>query len=99
AHRLLHSFPTRRSSDLSPENDCRWVAGRPRFALKGRNSLAQGTALGEPTTRRFRPERAQHRALLCPFRALRKRRFIAPRVLPWRSEEHTSELQSRVDLV
>src|SRR5699024_12730399 len=60
--RDLHSFPTRRSSDLRPCHFC--------FRETGLRPSAAPAAPGR------RP---------------------APR--PWRSEEHTSELQSRFDLV
>src|SRR5437868_13424226 len=57
AHRDLHSFPTRRSSDLPAARDRR--AAPPPHGLRGRADLHGGR----------------------------------------RSEEHTSELQSRFDLV
>src|SRR5438105_5977770 len=63
AHRDLHSFPTRRSSDLTPD-------GLPYFAMK----LIKGRTLAELLKERPGPAHD-------------------------RSEEHTSELQSRVDLV
>src|SRR5699024_12289087 len=68
AHRALPSFPTRRSSDLSPRRP------RPRSASRS------------ATAGRRRPWRGGRAA----------RRCGAPRR---RSEEHTSELQSRFDLV
>src|SRR5207247_9363893 len=71
-HRDLHSFPTRRSSDL------RDGARRLREREGLRRRLARGVG-GSPAPR-------------VPRRA----RIRAPQ---GRSEEHTSELQSRVDLV
>src|SRR5438105_15877993 len=62
-HRDLHSFPTRRSSDLH-------TLGDPGDAAEG---LARTQSRGELQQR--------------------------PLAFPQRSEEHTSELQSRVDLV
>src|SRR5215207_10894396 len=56
-HRDLHSFPTRRSSDLQPA--ARWSTPRRRTGPGTRSGSSAG----------------------------------------WRSEEHTSELQSRVDIV
>src|SRR5207247_9630387 len=70
AHRDLHSFPTRRSSDLK--------------------------AKAKPLVESFRERRPLH-DLALPGR--RARRVLLPAVRPSRSEEHTSELQSRVDLV
>src|SRR5690349_6960333 len=71
-HRDLHSFPTRRSSDL--------IAGRLDRALE-LGPLADDRGLASAVLR--------HRDLL---RLDRFRQAI-------RSEEHTSELQSRRDLV
>src|SRR5207247_10859566 len=71
-HRGLHSFPTRRSSDLSA-----WAYGQA-FAvtLAQETSTAWRWSAGGPGRRRAAPPPATSR-----------------------SEEHTSELQSRVDLV
>src|SRR5207247_10949332 len=83
--RAAHSFPTRRSSDLG---------GVPGEALNG-----AARAVGERA-----PEA---RIIENPFQVMRQRRpvgrteverRVAER-LAVRSEEHTSELQSRVDLV
>src|SRR5437868_15282655 len=63
-HRALHSFPTRRSSDLFDAADAVWR--KRRFARARSHN-------GEPE-----PRGARHAG---------------------RSEEHTSELQSRFDLV
>src|SRR5207247_5627798 len=74
-HPALHSFPTRRSSDLSAR---RRAAG----SSATRTRVAPGPwprAAGSSTVARVRPIGSAGR---------------------WtRSEEHTSELQSRVDLV
>src|SRR5690242_21572935 len=66
-HRHLHSFPTRRSSDLSRKQPASESAG---------SGLSRAGPLPEqsPATNRHRPPAA-------------------------RSEEHTSELQSHVNLV
>src|SRR5690606_41951092 len=84
AHRALHSFPTRRSSDLV------------------KHDLADGLArLGTA-----RLTRAHHRAplLLEPLPQQLRLGGLAGSVAtlegdPERSEEHTSELQSRENLV
>src|SRR5207247_10781823 len=73
AHRDLHSFPTRRSSDLTEERQTSSQEQKtfiPRFRAFGRTASRMS---------RFPCSRAR-----VSFR---------------RSEEHTSELQSRVDLV
>src|SRR5207253_10851144 len=81
-HRDLHSFPTRRSSDLIPRTSCAPFA-----------------------TRRSGPSTRTRRASSCPAaagtapRPVRGRRAEPPRVGRRRSEEHTSELQSRGHLV
>src|SRR5207247_10986828 len=75
AHPHLHSFPTRRSSDLAAElGDTRPVAA---------DDLDR--------ERRDRDQVAEEDRVL-------RAQFADCRV-PGRSEEHTSELQSRVDLV
>src|SRR5699024_12751562 len=68
-HRDLHSFPTRRSSDLS---SCAWRAN----AAHGPLRRTRAPPPRPPRARRTRRRRARSR-----------------------SEEHTSELQSRFDLV
>src|SRR5699024_11382729 len=85
----LHSFPTRRSSDLpssptpsrtlTPRQCSRWCSTPPssrgRLAVVARPQLARRRVCGG-------------RRVMCGV----------PRLMP-RSEEHTSELQSRFDLV
>src|SRR5690242_21237296 len=79
-HRALHSFPTRRSSDLR----CRlW---RPRASLELPACLVGTERQGD----HFQPD---GRDLAARHRRNRHREPAA------RSEEHTSELQSHVNLV
>src|SRR5204862_6808882 len=78
----LHSFPTRRSSDLLPVELSQGVPGDPDLP---RRSPLQDLALHD------RGQRAQRRP---PRGSPSSRPGEAPR-----SEEHTSELQSRRDLV
>src|SRR5690349_24242684 len=75
AHRVLHSFPTRRSSDLSPRRGPRATM---RAAPSGRACASRSSTTA---TRRCPTERPGGSASR------------------HRSEEHTSELQSRRDLV
>src|SRR5690606_40972792 len=85
----LHSFPTRRSSDLEAVG---WMSSAIRLGLAG------GTALAGPLGGHFAvPLMA---AALCAL-LLSARTATAPRPprLRCRSEEHTSELQSRENLV
>src|SRR5699024_12856222 len=79
-HRVLHSFPTRRSSYL------------PRTGLGGHELDATARCI----PRRGVPDLAGPN--LVPRKS---RRGLAPLRRRWhaRSEEHTSELQSRFDLV
>src|SRR5688572_18850148 len=96
-HRVLHSFPTRRSSDLAAR---RRLAGVPRD-LRPRWRLR----LPHRTARRARGRRGvDHVPGRCrsgrePLR--RRSRDPAPGAdeRPRRSEEHTSELQSQSNLV
>src|SRR5205807_8360954 len=86
-HRDLHSFPTRRSSDLS------WSAGMTIGSPRPGPPEANGIDCQTPSSARpkavgpieIRPGAHRRRAV----RSLRKRR----------SEEHTSELQSPCNLV
>src|SRR5438105_6705576 len=78
AHRYLHSFPTRRSSDL--------ICGTPACSSSAQASCST------PSARICRTSRAASNASRRRRRRARSRRLS-------RSEEHTSELQSRVDLV
>src|SRR5690606_42150420 len=83
SHRCLHSFPTRRSSDL-------------RLAEQGRYGAVQGmdAAQGHQRHRQGQPADIEQQRLegrVPPGSVGRRGR--------WRSEEHTSELQSRENLV
>src|SRR5207249_10902728 len=87
AHRDLHSFPTRRSSDLARRLRSFWGEAC-RAASPG--ARARGIRCERAGRARLRPSRA--------------RRPTRPEPRPpesdnLRSEEHTSELQSRFDLV
>src|SRR5690606_39759635 len=83
-HTVLHSFPTRRSSDLS-----RIYFASHRAAMhrsRARSSCTRGLLVRRPSlASRSRGCSASRR------RSTRRSRF--------RSEEHTSELQSRENLV
>src|SRR5439155_25936455 len=87
-HRPLHSFPTRRSSDLIP-GICRCLPSDVRVPHLGWNAV---TAAGEGLV-------ATGVAAFANSYALRE--APAGWVPAWttRSEEHTSELQSRGHLV
>src|SRR5699024_12407480 len=98
AHRALHSFPTRRSSDLSPEGNS--VIEMRREAAQGRAEFAWGLPANQlwtaetPFLWRFE---ARVEAEDGSINAESVRYGI--RTIAARSEEHTSELQSRFDLV
>src|SRR5438874_3361504 len=81
-HRTLHSFPTRRSSDLMPRRGPLARCPRRRAALCDVARVAAGAR----SPARGRP-RGGGRAMAVSVADLD------------RSEEHTSELQSRRDLV
>src|SRR5207249_12320171 len=90
-HRVLHSFPTRRSSDLRPltahfAETRSPISDVDVFAIGLRLPAAQ---ISERVTRRV--DEQFDRGLLTEIRTLLARGI--------RSEEHTSELQSRFDLV
>src|SRR5206468_12276852 len=92
--RDLPSFPTRRSSDLA------WAAPVSLDTFPGRNrpsGCGSGSSTGTTPSGASKPDRSTLRTF--------SGAFSAPTVLastsgePMRSEEHTSELQSRSDLV
>src|SRR5205085_8685167 len=85
-HRSLHSFPTRRSSDLLRGGD-----GAPRELRHRRVALVE-LPLQDQRVRRPRADRGAN----VPQRA---RPDLAVVVHLARSEEHTSELQSQSNLV
>src|SRR5690349_23278835 len=80
AHRALHSFPTRRSSDLFTWSRSSWSVT---FAIFSRAPFG----VPSPMVRHHATTRKKRN-----FEAFREKRRP-------RSEEHTSELQSRRDLV
>src|SRR5207247_9714705 len=84
--RYLHSFPTRRSSDLA----CR--RGR-RARARADSRVSRSICPSEVAHRHVVSARTLDALPRCAAQAL------PPRTLAERSEEHTSELQSRVDLV
>src|SRR5690606_40849192 len=98
-HPALHSFPTRRSSDLNPDNpaveDTTWAPGEGAILFTSIGGSLPGLPpLEDPGTDEARVD------LLFQERAywlfLTGRRHADMRRL--RSEEHTSELQSRENL-
>src|SRR5687768_1680698 len=96
--RALHSFPTRRSSDLR-RAAARLPAARPahrHLAEDRRRERARRPARAAARARRPGRERRLHRA---HARRERRRGGAARRPRLPRSEEHTSELQSRLHLV
>src|SRR5205809_293454 len=86
AHQPLHSFPTRRSSDLSRLRRLRrgWPADRSRPAQELRGDPARRGREGPPGGVQHPPPDPRGRA---------------PHRRQGRSEEHTAELQSRLHLV
>src|SRR5690606_42115693 len=94
-HPDLHSFPIRRSSDLW----IRWLMGSPCEKTSSFGSL-------QHFKKENKPEGAASRCLECPVDAgcpysANKIYLVDVRSgnTGWRSEEHTSELQSRENLV
>src|SRR5690606_41847233 len=91
-HRDLHSFPTRRSSDLAPEFDCEY--------------LVTDSILDVPFFDNCSGAVIEHDFLTGPFdHTMQGARLpVGLNLVNWvatdsRSEEHTSELQSRENLV
>src|SRR5205085_4308590 len=95
-HRALHSFPTRRSSDLRIRavNKLSWVGQRRCMPL----SRIAGE--GGPTAQRWEGESCRRRWVSSGGDFLtRLDRNGLEYLLKGRSEEHTSELQSQSNLV
>src|SRR5690606_41576169 len=93
AHRDLHAFPTRRSSDIFA------LGGQPRARDRERVDLDPRAGLALRRTRAVLEriaDGAPRRGIDRRLEAVRARRARAVRD---RSEEHTSELQSRENLV
>src|SRR5207247_10459912 len=87
----FHSFPTRRSSDLCSALLTAFAGNRRRRAdLRYLHSLG----MWRRRTQRGAPSYSERERTTS-----RKRRSYWPLAYMSRSEEHTSELQSRVDLV
>src|SRR5207249_11738567 len=98
SHRDLHSFPTRRSSDLisCTVSPALLTADRAESIAPPTTSLVLSTAF--PITSRVLST-ALPTALRVASIALLIASCALPTVASRRSEEHTSELQSRFDLV
>src|SRR5206468_6665040 len=90
-HRSLHSFPTRRSSDLLHEADVAVGDHRLDFQVTLlRNEDQQGLRRGDDAADGVNSQLLDDAVDRCGH-------YLKPHLL--RSEEHTSELQSRSDLV
>src|SRR5688572_2628161 len=95
-HPALHSFPTRRSSDLSPPES----RAAPIQTLAARRSRRRSSSRAKTSSRCGHRPMFSIRANGCSTRALSRFRSKAARSRSsTRSEEHTSELQSQSNLV
>src|SRR5690606_39434407 len=88
--RHLHSFPTRRSSDLSTHGELRIGCIGLRHGVAGGEIEIVGHGPSSLSVHRKR----QDGPLFGPLPVA-----VPPIIFPSRSEEHTSELQSRENLV
>src|SRR5699024_11938228 len=97
AHRALHSFPTRRSSDLGMAGMVTTSSTLDRvFSPFEVASLdIQGQKFGVPISTLLGGQVRSH----VPFSGYLFYKWAGHPNQPERSEEHTSELQSRFDLV
>src|SRR5206468_12078846 len=98
-HQKLHSFPTRRSSDLKRKRSARFfmtrwkiAAARSDCAISGKDlaMMSPGSWMVAPTRMKRQSRRGWNENEVTSS---------ISRILILRSEEHTSELQSRSDLV
>src|SRR5690606_39965930 len=92
-NRDRHSFPTRRSSDLRCPQDLSIGGRRQSYDNACRHFAQNNTEMESPE--RKRTIRKQSRLVNVIF----SRFFSCPNLIKKRSEEHTSELQSRENLV
>src|SRR5207244_13548835 len=94
-HHTLHTFPTRRSSDLNGRNKLFWF-----FAWEAlKDSQPNPTTLTVPTDAERQGNFSGLPTLYDPYSAVSKNGTITRTAIPGnnlnnRSEEHTSELQS-----
>src|SRR5690606_41793815 len=98
-HRVPHSFPTRRSSDLSKEPDFKYsVVEVKKFERKPEKIIVVGA--GAASYRFLASHRAINKTDEIHVFSKEKDPFYDRVLLPEyiRSEEHTSELQSRENL-
>src|SRR5207248_8758398 len=95
-HPSLHSFPTRRSSDLAIAKNLDWSCTATSTSdFPARVAKASAAPLISPRNSTLKPSRCRWRMLiLAPNFLILPRRTVLSR-----SEEHTSELQSPYDLV
>src|SRR5207249_10431617 len=97
--RLPHSFPTRRSSDLSSkEADMRFFSACC-GVLFAATASAQGSFPSKPVTMVVGFEPGGGTDTVARIVAKTMGENLGQQVVVERSEEHTSELQSRFDLV
>src|SRR5206468_13122863 len=92
AHRYLHSFPTRRSSDLEVPG----AGAAAPAAIGGRAGSRRGAPIAPQPTSSWPRVRASEANACTSVRSASCHSTFRPGC---RSEEHTSELQSRSDLV
>src|SRR5207248_9238005 len=95
--RALHSFPTRRSSDLSAANSS--TPRDPDHTCGVKRSSEPDHAPERRWSRRDRPGPGQNEASTIGAKAQTRRGDDLMTTPLNRSEEHTSELQSPYDLV
>src|SRR5699024_12590761 len=97
-HLHLHSFPTRRSSDLTTVRGIQSFLG---FCNFYRRFIKDYSRIAKPLNCLTRKDVSFAWTDKCQqvFEELKKRLTDAPILRHYRSEEHTSELQSRFDLV
>src|SRR5690606_39929745 len=90
AQQKLHTFPTRRSSDLGKERKGKERKGKERKGKKRKEKERKGKEEKKGNSTR-------HMDDMSTFSRRRLKSYRSHK--SWRSEEHTSELQSRENLV
>src|SRR5206468_8314335 len=98
-HPHLHSFPTRRSSDLKYSSLLIAATNPPVGRMNTLSRLGEMLVFDDDAAHPHELAVNQFRDNVHPRGERYLRRFDLDHTATWRSEEHTSELQSRSDLV
>src|SRR5206468_10460004 len=98
-HRDLHSFPTRRSSDLTAFDQAKFQCLTPGLAVTKECKVQAADGTNEVDVTLMNTGTADLQNCVVTDKVFPNDPTCPPTTTTSRSEEHTSELQSRSDLV